>query len=205
MSFGPDDFSALYARDADPWNYETSWYEARKRALTLTALTRERYARAFEPGCSIGVLTAELAARCDELLAWDTSEAALDAARGRVAAAGRDAGAVTFASGWVPAAWPGGRFELIVFSEIGYFLSRAELLEVRALIAASLAPGGELLACHWRHPIQGGELDGDGVHRLLEATPGLQPVVYHREADLAIDLWSRASDSLAQREGCYDG
>ncbi|WP_136064085.1 SAM-dependent methyltransferase [Modicisalibacter radicis] len=198
MSFGPDDFAALYARSADPWRYETSWYEARKRALTLATLTRERYARAFEPGCSIGVLTAELAPRCDELLAWDTNGAALDAARDRMAAGH---GAVSFASGWIPAAWPSGRFDLIVFSEIGYFLSRAELLEARGHIDASLAPGGELLACHWRHPIRGGELDGDGVHRLLDATPGLQPVVHHRETDLAIDLWSRAGDSLAQREG----
>ncbi|MDW5377980.1 SAM-dependent methyltransferase [Halomonas sp. HP20-15] len=201
MSFGPDDFKALYARSADPWHYETSWYEARKRALTLAALTRERYARAFEPGCSIGVLTAELAARCDVLLAWDTSEAALAAAHGRMAAAGRDADVVTFASGWVPHVWPSGEFDLIVFSEIGYFLSRAQLLEAREHIAESLAPGGELLACHWRHPIQGGELDGDGVHRLLDAIPGLQSVVHHHEADLVIDLWSRVSDSLAQQEG----
>lgn len=199
MSFGPEDFAALYARSADPWCYETSWYEARKRALTLAALTRKRYARAFEPGCSIGVLTGELAPRCDELLAWDTSEAALDAARGRMIAAGHDD--VTFVSNWVPDAWPGGRFDLIVLSEIGYFLSRAELLEMRAYIGASLAPGGELLACHWRHPIEGGELDGDAVHRLLDATPGLQSVVHHREVDLVIDLWSREGDSPARQEG----
>lgn len=201
MSFGPDDFEALYARSADPWRYETSWYEARKRTLTLAALTRKRYARAFEPGCSIGVLTRELAVRCDALLAWDTSETALDTARGRVAAAGHDTCSVKFAAGWVPADWPSGEFDLIVFSEIGYFMSRAEMREARARIGASLAPGGELLACHWRHPIEGGELDGDGVHRLLDATPGLQSVVHHRETDLVIDLWSRERDSLAQQEG----
>ena len=42
---------------------------------------RERYASAFEPGCSIGVLTAQLAPRCDRLLACDVAAAAVESAR----------------------------------------------------------------------------------------------------------------------------
>ena len=40
----------LYADGADPWR-AGSWYERRKRAVVLASLPRERYRRAFEPGC----------------------------------------------------------------------------------------------------------------------------------------------------------
>ncbi len=56
-------FVDLYASDPDPWRLATSWYERRKYALTVDALPNERYRRAFEPGCSIGVLSELLAPR----------------------------------------------------------------------------------------------------------------------------------------------
>ena len=86
MSLGPEYFEDLYARHADPWGFADRWYEQRKRALLLASLPRPRFARAFEPGCSIGVLTAELAPRCDALLATDVAEGALSAARERLVA-----------------------------------------------------------------------------------------------------------------------
>ena len=65
-------FEALYAAAPDPWDFEGSDYERGKYAATLAALPQPRYARALEVGCSIGVLTALLAPRCDRLLAvWD--------------------------------------------------------------------------------------------------------------------------------------
>src|ERR1035437_6349846 len=54
-------FRNMYAANNDPWNFETSLYERRKYALTLDTLTKERYHNAFEPGCSIGVLSELLA------------------------------------------------------------------------------------------------------------------------------------------------
>ena len=50
-----DYFEGIYADGPDPWGFETSEYERRKYDLTLAALPRRRYARALEPGCSIGV------------------------------------------------------------------------------------------------------------------------------------------------------
>ena len=59
----PDDyFDELYAQAGDPWDLATRWYEQRKYAITLALLPRQHYAHAFEPGCSIGVLTALLTA-----------------------------------------------------------------------------------------------------------------------------------------------
>ena len=51
----------------------------------MASLPQERYARAFEPGCSIGMLTAELAGRCDAVLAGDPSRAAVAAAQATTA------------------------------------------------------------------------------------------------------------------------
>jgi len=49
-------FDAFYtAGGDDPWGFTHRWYERRKRALTLASLPRERFARAFEPGCSVGL------------------------------------------------------------------------------------------------------------------------------------------------------
>ncbi len=71
-SLPPRYFDDLYAHDPDPWQFETSAYEAAKYDATLDALPIERFASALEVGCSIGVLTARLAPRCDELLAIGT-------------------------------------------------------------------------------------------------------------------------------------
>ena len=86
MSLGPGYFDQMYAAAPDPWGLASRWYEARKYALTLALLPDPRYRDAFEPGCSVGVLTGMLAARCGPVLAWDASAAAVRAAAGRTAA-----------------------------------------------------------------------------------------------------------------------
>lgn len=57
-------FEELHAEDADPWRVRTSWYERRKRALTLALLPHERYAVGVEAGCSVGSLAADLLSVC---------------------------------------------------------------------------------------------------------------------------------------------
>ena len=52
-------FAELYAA-GDPWRAD-SLYERRKRAVVLASLPRERYRRAFEPGCGAGELTRDQA------------------------------------------------------------------------------------------------------------------------------------------------
>ena len=76
-------FDGMYQAAADPWGFEERWYERRKYAIALAMLPAERYRAAFEPGCSIGVLTAMLAPRCGTLLACDLAAAAVKAAAGR--------------------------------------------------------------------------------------------------------------------------
>ena len=156
-SLPPDYFEGLYAADPDPWRFETSDYERRKYAATLAALPRPRYAAALEVGCSIGVLTAPLADRCDALLALDVAEAALDKARARLA--GREG--VRFALSRVPEAWPEGRFDLILLSEVVYYLDAADVARLAERVRASLQPEGDVVLVHWTgetdYPLGGDE------------------------------------------------
>lgn len=60
-------FRQMCAEDADPWGFQRRWYEQRMYACTLAALPRPSYRRGFEPGCSVGMLSAALAQRCATL------------------------------------------------------------------------------------------------------------------------------------------
>jgi LmbE family N-acetylglucosaminyl deacetylase len=180
-------FDRLYRGDPDPWNYLSSWYERRKRAVTLAALPAERYGNALEVGCSIGVLTAELAARCDRLMAVDASGVALDQARRRLA----DLDNVELVQAQLPAGWPSSGadgWDLVAVSEIGYFLTGPELRELLRKVQETLNPGGHLLLCHWLHPIDGWELDGEQVHAIAKEATGWDVVTLHRERDFLLEV-----------------
>ncbi|WP_445619793.1 class I SAM-dependent methyltransferase [Kushneria sp. Sum13] len=194
-------FEQLHAEHADPWQYHTRWYEKRKRDLTLAMLTRERYRRAFEPGCSIGVLSAELALRCDTLCIQDVSDSAVT--RARKALEGQPHVSIT--CGAVPDQWPAGQFDLIVISEMGYYLSREGLETLCERIDAALSHNGELLACHWRHPIDGSTLNAQSVHQTLGSRLNYAHHGHYEDSDTLIDLWQRtASPVTSRREDAHD-
>ena len=197
MTLGTDYFAGVYGDGDDPWGFRDRWYEKRKRALTLAALPQERYARGFEPGCAIGVLTEALAERCDELLATDVDPTALASARERLA----DHPHVQVQELAVPDRWPPGDRDLIVVSELGYYLGPADLAALATRCAASLAPGGTLLLCHWRHPVADYPTSGDAVHAAFAHLPGLHRLVHHEEEDLLLQVLSSDARSVAGRAG----
>ncbi|MFF1530845.1 PIG-L family deacetylase [Cellulomonas sp. NPDC058312] len=194
---GAEHFEAVYARRADPWRLATRWYEERKRALTLAALPDPRYAAVLEVGCSVGVLTADLAGRADRVLATDLVEPAVASARARLA----DAPHVTVEQHDVRTGVPGGPYDLVVLSEVGYYLTRPELTALAGRVRAALTPGGTVLACHWRHPVADYTQPGDDVHRTLDRALGLTRLSTYRDLDVALDVWSADPRSVAQREG----
>lgn len=193
----PGHFDDMFAGDDDPWKFRSRWYEARKRAITLACLPEGRYRRAFEPGCANGELSAALAERCDELLVSDGAERAVQVARRRLAGLAH----VRVAHARLPADWPDERVDLIVISEVGYFLRGVELDAVIARIKSSVEARATVLACHWRPPIHGCELDGDAVHARLDAGLGLAHLSQVVEADFRLDVWSGDARSVGQREG----
>jgi SAM-dependent methyltransferase len=159
-------FEQLYARDEDPWDLATSDYERRKYDATLGAVADlAPIGRALEVGCSVGVLTARLAPLCRELVAVDCSAAAVARARARL----DGAPGVAVERRCLPDDTPAGPFDLILCSEVLYYWDAALLREGLAGLRAALAPGGALLAVHWRGPVRHYPMGGDDVHRLLLA------------------------------------
>ena len=141
-------FDALFASDPDPWGFEHSEYEATKRHATLAILFPDRFKRALEIGCANGILTAELATICETVLALDVSSEALQLAARRVGTMGN----VSLARAEVPREWPDDTFDLIVFSEILYFLSEDEISQVAQLAWKSLTEEGVCLLVNWTGP-----------------------------------------------------
>ncbi len=186
-------FDVFYRDSADPWGFRTRWYEQRKYACALAALPRARYRRGFEPGCSIGVFTAALAARCDRLLATDVAETPLRAARDRLAHLPH----VVLERGGVLEGWPPGNFDLIVISELGYYFDPVDLRRLWAVTTAALEPGGTLLAVHWRHPVTDYPQTGDAVHAALAAQPGLGRLVEHVEDDFRLEVYLRTPPTVS--------
>ena len=184
-----DSLDELHDSSSDPWQVRTSWYEQRKRDVTLAALPHERYGRALEVGGSVGALAEDLATRCDRLVVVDESGAAVEAARSSL----RGLDHVEVVPGSVPEDWPDGPFDLVVVSEVGYFLSPARLGRLVTRVDASLADDGALVLCHWRHPVRGWPLDGLRVHELWTRSSALPVVATHLERDFRLDVMSRSS------------
>jgi SAM-dependent methyltransferase len=147
-TLGPDHFEALYAADPDPWKFATSEYEHRKYELTLAGLPRARYTTGLEVGCSIGVLTEKLGARCEVVIGVDLVASALDQARHRCAAFPN----VRFEQMAVPRRWPDGQFDLIVLSEILYFFDAGDLSLLAERVGRSAVSGGDIALVHWTGP-----------------------------------------------------
>lgn len=186
----PAYFEDVYRRKSDPWDFATSPYEAAKYQATLAALPRDRYEQAFEAGCSIGVLTAQLAARCERLLSVDINEDALAQARERC----RDLSNCRLERAQLPAEFPGEMFDLILVSEIGYYLSKDDLRALRARCISQLAPGGHLLLVHWTPPVPDYPLTGDEVHaEFLAAPESLRHLKGSREEKYRLDLFERVA------------
>lgn len=191
-------FDALYSASEDPYALRQRWYEARKRALLLAALPQARYRRVYEPGCGIGELTLALSHRCDDLLASDFSAHAVTLARKRTE--GRPN--VRVEQHVLPADWPreGGRFDLIVLSEMGYFLDRNDMQRLARCCEETLEADGTLVACDWRPDFAQRSLSTSDVHGALAAL-GLARLALHEEDDFVMQVWTRDARSVAEREG----
>jgi cyclopropane fatty-acyl-phospholipid synthase-like methyltransferase len=198
----PDDyFDQMYSHTADPWELGARWYEQRKYAITLAMLPKRRYAHAFEPGCSVGVLTVLLTQRCAQVTATDVAAVALEGASRRLTDAGRRE-QVALLSQSIDDPWPSGPFDLLVLSEVGYYLTPNALRGVLDQECSKLTHGATVIAAHWRHPVDDYLMSGDEVNEVVAASGRLHAIGSYRDADVAIDVFDTADGaSVAARTG----
>jgi SAM-dependent methyltransferase len=167
-SLTTDFFEALYHENPDPWQFATSEYEAQKYATTLEVLPRDRYGSGFEIGGSIGIMTEQLAQRCDRLLSIDVSRIAQSQAIQRC----QHLNNIDFQLMSVPDEFPADFFDLLVLSEVGYYWCWDDLHKAQNLILDRLQPQGHLLLVHWIVDARVLPLTGNEVHdSFLELVP----------------------------------
>ena len=179
-------FDSMYGSDADPWGFDTRFYERRKYELTLAALPLRRYDRAVEPGCANGALTEMLAERCDELVAFDFVEEAVERARLRLAHATH----VTVKRADFPTWWPEGTGDLVVWSEVGYYLTDCGFATAVEGLKQWLRPGGHLVAVHYTgttdYPVSGTE-----AHRRIDQLGFLRQEFTAVDEHFIAQVWRR--------------
>ena len=188
-SLTPKYFEKIYAANDDPWNFAASEYEAEKYAATLAALPRDFYKNAFEIGCSIGVLTEKLAQRCGKLLAVDVSEKALAQARKRCQNLDR----VRFKTMRVPQEFPAEKFDLILISEVGYYLAPDDWRTALEKVFAHLKENAHVALVHWTPAVHDYPQTGDAVHESF--TEFAKGKFKHMKAERAekyrLDIWEK--------------
>lgn len=218
-------FDALYNDNTDPWQYQTRWYEKRKRDMCLAILPQSQYKHGIELGCGNGVLSELLAQRCHALVSIDGNQQAVQLAKERLA----ELPHVKVIQGVIPnrlltlkdALWdtyllsistPVNEppFDLIVISEILYYLSPNDIDTVIAWTEQNLAVGGTLLCCHWRYAIDGFTMTGETVHQRLNdafkfANNEKHQIAFNHQSqiidsDFLLDVWQRSSSSVAMQE-----
>jgi cyclopropane fatty-acyl-phospholipid synthase-like methyltransferase len=182
-----EDFEARYRADPDPWGYLASEYERDKYAATLAACGPGPFSCALELGGSIGVFSAMLAPRCERLVTVDVSPTAVASARSRLA----EHPAVDPIVGAIPAAVPQLPFDLVVASEILYYLSDEELAGTLSLLHHCMVAGAALVAVHWRPPGPERHRDAEQAHAALASAPWLTSVRRDATDDYLLEVFRR--------------
>ena len=161
--------------DGDPFGFDRNPEERLKFRRTLEVCGAGPLGRVLELGCAVGSFTEVLAPRATEVLAVDVSQAAVDQVAQRL----RDHANVRARALAVPAEYPDETFDLVVASDVLYYLSVDELRHCLRRIEDSLVAGGAFVAVHYV-PRMGSLLNGDEAHDVLAASTSLEHVLAER-------------------------
>jgi SAM-dependent methyltransferase len=158
-------FEAKFRDNIDPWNYTHSHFEGFKRRILLNACGRYKHGRVLELGCAIGETTRSLARLSLRLVAVDGSSTALDEAQRRLSGANH----VQFCCAVLPQEMPRGPYDLIVVSELAYYLPGHQLRPLAANLIAALAPRGFVVVLNHRRAFDDAAVLPALAHRRLRS------------------------------------
>jgi SAM-dependent methyltransferase len=141
-AIGPEGFEAMFRGNVDPWNYGQSPFEAFKRRVLLRACGDRLRGRTLELACANGETTLALAPLSLRLLAVDSSPTVIAEAERRTASFDR----IDTRRAVLPRDMPKGAFDLVVVSEILYYLSPRDSRMLLERLA--LATRGRIVIVH---------------------------------------------------------
>jgi hypothetical protein len=182
------DFESLYRRDEDPWGYRSRAYEREKYRATLGACGPGPFSYALELGASIGVFSAMLAPRCRRLTTIDGAPTAVHAAEQALCRHPN----VRVVLGTIPEAIPAEPADLVVASEILYYLDQDALSATLASLSSVIPSGGRLVAVHWRPTGPDRPASAETVHGALRSLPGLDEIDDRSTADYLLNVYERS-------------
>lgn len=154
MAVSRSHLEQLYSGTDDPWDFRTSPYETSRFDATRAALPRAAYLHALEIGCGNGELARRLAVRCKDYTGVDAVASALASARQAVPKG-------TFLYAFLPCNLPDGAYDLILLSEILYFLDDFGLDDLANQLDRRW-PDADILAVNWLGP-SGNEIQGEAA------------------------------------------
>jgi SAM-dependent methyltransferase len=141
-------FERKFQQNKDPWNYRHSTFERHKRSVLLEACGLSKRGRGLELGCANGEATPELARHCLRFVAADGSATALAEAKQRV----RHDLKVRFVRAELPEEMPHGPFDLIIVSELAYYLAPHALTKLKTHLLRALGRRGRIVVLnHLKH------------------------------------------------------
>jgi trans-aconitate methyltransferase len=183
-------FEAKYRADPDPWRTLTDPYESRKRERTLAACGPGPFSSACDLGAGTGVLAAALAPRCNRLLALDGAPTAVAEAQRRLASFPHAEARLAT----LPDGLPTGPLDLVVASEILYYLDDGTFSMVLDWLPNALTHGGRAVAVHWTGSAPDLRRSADEVGTALATTPGLRMIEDGAQANegFRLDILERA-------------
>ena len=150
LGFGwaASEFETRYRRSIpDAWGYENSEAHQNRFDSLLRILPDQVFDTAIELGCAEGHFTEKLARRCKRVIACDLSQRALARARKRLPGLAVDWRQCDIRAG-IPAEDP----DLLIFSDVLYYLSPKEISEVIRDCSRKTRPGALLVfANEWSH------------------------------------------------------
>lgn len=192
-----DGFEKKFRGNIDPWGYTTSPFERYKRSVLLRACGCRTYGRGLELACAIGETTRCLARRCLRLMAVDSSATALREARRRT----RNNPRVVIRRAILPEQTPRGPFDLIVVSEIAYYLRPHALTELLRRLSVALSPSGRIVVLH--HTVAFGDAAQPPVlaqaRMAVRLHQSMRMVFHERHPRFDAIAFSKARRLVAQR------
>lgn len=161
--------------EGDPFGFDVHPEEQLKFDRTLEVCGDGPLGRVLELGCAVGTFTEVLAPRATDVLAIDVSQSAVDQVLRRLD--GQDH--VRAVAMDIPDEFPDETFDLVIASDVLYYLPVPVLQRCVDRIEESLAPGGTFVSVHYV-PRMGSVLNGEEAHDVVIAHTRLEHTLSER-------------------------